>query len=87
MIKSGGSLCRRRSSGTFPGIQGDVMVITARGEERGAVPQPLNNLEAEYAVIEVDCPRKIGNLQMDMADPRPRIHRLKRHTHYATLPT
>ncbi len=87
MIKSGGSLRRRRSPGTFPSIQGDVMVITARGEERSAVPQPLYNLEPEYAVIKVNCPRKIGDLQMDMADPRPRIHRLKRHTHYATLPT
>ena len=55
--------------------------------ERSAVLQPLHNLKSEYAVIEVNCPREIRDLQMDMADPRPRVDWLRGHTHYATLPT
>ncbi len=63
------------------------MMVAARGEERCAIAQPLYHLKPKYIVIEVNCPRKIGNFQMDMADPRPCIHWLKRHTHYATLAT
>ena len=63
------------------------MVVAARGEEGRAVAQSLYHLKTKYIVIEVDCPRKIGNFQMDMTDPRPCIHWLKRHMHYATLPT
>ena len=63
------------------------MVIAARRKERGAIPQALYHLEPQHVVIERNCPRKVSHFQVNMADPRPRIYRLKRHTHYATLPT
>ena len=63
------------------------MVITASREERRLASVTLREFEAQHVTIEPERSIQVGHLQMDMADPRPRIHRLKRHTHYATLPT
>jgi hypothetical protein len=52
----------------FPGVETDVVMIAAGGDERGVRAQALHQLEAEHAAIEAKCAVEIGDLEMDMPD-------------------
>ncbi len=60
MIKAGRARRRRRSAFTLPGIQRDMMVITARRHE-GRARHALGQLEAEHADIEIERAVEIGD--------------------------
>jgi hypothetical protein len=57
----------RRAEG-FPGIEADVMVIAAGGEEGGAVAEALGDIEAEDAVVEGEGAFEVGDAEVDVAD-------------------
>ncbi len=69
-------------SAALPRVQADVMVVAARGDECGLVPQPLLQLESEHAGVERERAIDVRHLQMDVADVDARIDR----AHPATIP-
>jgi len=54
MVEPGGTRSRRRAAFAFPGVQSDVVVITACREERCVMPVALHQIKAEHATIEGD---------------------------------
>ena len=52
------------------------MVIAPGGDERGLVAEPLHELEPEHAAVEVERAVEVGDLQVDVADPRPGADRV-----------
>ena len=54
----------------LPGVQSDVMMITAGGNESRSGIQPLHQLEPEHAAIKSKRAIEIGDLEMDVPDPR-----------------
>ncbi len=72
MIKPGGARRRRRSAFALPGIQRDMVVITA-GRHESRARHALGQLEAEHPDIEIERAVEIGDFQMDMADPHAGI--------------
>ena len=54
----------------LPGVEPDVVVIAAGRNERGARAQALLQLEAEHAAVKAERAIEIGDLEMDMPDPR-----------------
>jgi hypothetical protein len=51
-----------------PGIEPDVVMVAASGNERGTVTQPHDEIEAEYTLIERQRAIDIGDLQVNVAD-------------------
>jgi len=61
----------RRAGGALPGVQADVVVVIAGGEERGVDPglAPVGDqVEAEDVVVEGDRAVQIGDPQVDVPD-------------------
>ena len=58
----------------LPGVEPDVMMIAAGGNERRAA-HPLHQLETEHAAIEVQRAIEIGDFEMHMADANAGIDR------------
>src|SRR4051794_839969 len=56
----------------LPGVEADVMVVAAGGNERGVGTHPLHQLESQYAAIERQGAVEIRHFQMNMPDPRSR---------------
>ena len=54
----------------LPGVEPDVVVVAAGGEECGAVTQALRHLEAEHVAIEADGALEVGDLEVDVTDAR-----------------
>ena len=63
---------RRMAAFAFPGVQADVVVIAAGRNERRAGAQALHQFEAEHAAIKSQRAIEIGDLEMNMPDPRSR---------------
>ena len=53
----------------FPGVQADVVMIAAGGEEGGGVAHPDGHLKAEHVVVEAERALQVGHLEMHVADP------------------
>jgi len=68
MVQAGRALGRRRAAAALPGVEPDVMMITAGRNERRLQAKPLRQLKAEYAAIKGQRPVDIGDLQMHVAD-------------------
>jgi len=68
VIEAGSAGRRRVSVEAFPGVEADVVVVSAGGDERGAVAEGLHELEAEDADIEVERALKVGDLKVDVTD-------------------
>jgi hypothetical protein len=49
-------------------VRADVVVIAARGEERGLVAHALGETETEDTVVEGDGPLEVGDFEVDVAD-------------------
>ena len=77
MIEPGGPRRRGRAALTLPGVEPDVVVVAARRDERRA-GAALGELEAEHAAVEAQRALQIGDLEMDVADARPGIDRVRR---------
>ena len=67
--QAGGAGRRRMAAFALPGVQPDVVVIAARGNERGLVAVTLHDLEAEHAAIKPQRAIEVGDLEMNMPDP------------------
>ncbi len=68
VIKAGGARCGRLAAQRFPGIEADVMVVAARGEESRGVTEALGEFEAKDAIVEGEGAVKIGNAKVNVAD-------------------
>lgn len=64
---------RRCSTGTFPRVETDMMMISASRDECRLRPEALHQLEAEHATIESERAIDIRHLQVHMADARLRV--------------
>ena len=58
----------RTAAAALPGIQADVVVVVAGGDERGLIAHPLLQLEAEHADVEAERTLDVGHLQANVAD-------------------
>ena len=56
----------------FPGIQPDMVVIAAGRNECRAGTEALHQLKSEHAAIKSERAIEIGDLEMNMPDPRSR---------------
>jgi hypothetical protein len=68
MIKARSSWRRRPSALALPGVEPDVVMITAGRDECCLRSVFLHQLESQDAAVELECAIKIGNFQMNMAD-------------------
>src|SRR5213075_799370 len=59
---------RRRPRFAFPGVESDVMMIAAGGNERGLRTVALSQFETEDATVELQRAFDVRDLEMDMAD-------------------
>ena len=66
--QAGGAGRRRMAAFALPGIQSDVVVITARRNECRLIAVALHDLEAEHAAVKSQCAVEIGDFQVDMSD-------------------
>ena len=72
MVKAGGAGGGRRAAEALPGVEPDMVVIAAGGDEGRARPAG-GHRETQHAAIEIERPLQVGDLQVDMADAHPRI--------------
>src|ERR1700731_5483441 len=68
VIKPGGAWGGRLAAPALPGVESDVVVISAGRNEGRLVAEALHQLEPQHARIEGQRAVEIGNLQMDVAD-------------------
>lgn len=61
----------------------DRPIRHARAEERGHVPDPRLDMEAQHPFVERERPVEIGHPQMHTADPRARRRRVGHPRHAA----
>src|SRR5688572_2387791 len=66
---------RRRAAFRLPGVEADVVVVAACGDEGGLISHARLLLEAEYADVEREGAVDVGDLQVDVADVRAWIDR------------
>src|SRR6266480_8148761 len=66
MIKAGCALWRWRPISALPGVESNMMMITARGNKCRFFAVSLCQLEPENAAIEIERPLQISHLQMRM---------------------
>ena len=64
-----------RPGETFPGVEADVMMISASRDKGGASTPALRQLEPENAAIEFQRSFQVGDLEMDVTDSNLRINR------------
>jgi len=68
VIEAGGSGRGRGAGLAFPGVEADVVVVTAGGDEGGLVAVALGELEAEDVDVEVESAFEVGDFEVDVAD-------------------
>src|SRR6266704_2205308 len=54
----------------FPGVEAYMVVIAAGRNERRTGAHALHHLKPEYAAVKPERAIEIGDLEMDMPDPR-----------------
>src|SRR5204863_9589898 len=59
---------RRRAVARLPGVQPEVMVIAAGGDERRLVAVPLHDVEAQDVPVEAQRLVDVRDLEVDVAD-------------------
>src|ERR1051326_7931428 len=70
-VKQAGRAGRRWMAAlAFPGIEPDVVMIAAGGNESRLIAVALHDLKAEYAAIKAERAVEISDLQMNMPDTR-----------------
>src|SRR5215510_6259842 len=70
VIEPGTAGSRWRPAEAFPGIERDMVMIAAGGDE-GRALAPLRQLEPEHATIKRQSPLEIGHFEVDMTDAGP----------------
>jgi hypothetical protein len=81
VIEPGCSWSRMRSAQTFPGIQPNVMVVSARRDECGSIAKAKHQFEAKHTAVEVERAIQIGDLQVNMSHTDTGVDRIGTHTH------
>ena len=66
----------RRAAARLPGVEPDVVVVAAGGDEGGVGSVALGQLEAEHAAIELERAVDVGDFEVDVADVDAGIDRL-----------
>ena len=64
---------RRRTTEAFPGVEPDMMVITAGRNKRGLRSEALRQLETEDAAVKPERALEVSNFEMNVADARAGI--------------
>ena len=67
VIETGGAGRGRGAAEAFPGIEANVMMVSAGGEKGGGISKVLGDLKAEDAVVEGEGAIEVGNAEMDVA--------------------
>ncbi len=73
VIEPGRPRWSRRSPLRLSGVEPDVVVVAARGDERGLVTHWRLLLETEDVPPEGECAIEIGHLQVDVPDVDARV--------------
>lgn len=68
MEEPGAVAGRGRSVQAFPGIEADVVMVAACGEEGRRIPEALHFLKTEHVSVESQRSLQIGHLEMDVPD-------------------
>ena len=68
VIEPGRAWRRRRAAGALPGVETDVVMVAAGGNERRLGAVALGELETQHAAIESERPIEVGHLEVDMTD-------------------
>src|SRR5215211_6419528 len=76
MEEAGGTGRRWRAAFRGPGVEPDVVVVAAGGDEGGVRAPALHQLEAEDAAVELEGAVDVGDLEVDVADVDAGIDRL-----------
>src|SRR6266536_3215843 len=79
MIKAGRALRWWRPIAALPGIESNMMMITARGNKGRFFAISLGQLEPENATVKIKRALQIRHLQMHMPDADARIDRFFVH--------
>jgi hypothetical protein len=73
MVKAGGTGWRGRTARAFPGVQPNVMMVTAGGKEGGLLSETLREFKAQDVAIESERAVEVGHLQVNVADSHLRV--------------
>ena len=68
VVEAGGAGRGWAAAEALPGVDADVVVVAAGGEECGGVADALRDVEAEDAVVEGECAVEVGDAEVDVAD-------------------
>src|SRR5215218_293096 len=82
VIEAGVTGRRRRAAGALPGVQADVVVVVAGGEERGREAElaPVGrHAEPERVAVERERAVEVGDAQVHVADPDGGMDRFAVH--------
>jgi hypothetical protein len=52
-----------------------MMMVSARRKERRGIAQPLDNVETQHPMIEIDGALQVGDFQMHVSDADTRVYR------------
>jgi len=75
VVEAGGAARRRRTAGALPGVQPDMVVVAAGGQEGGLVAVVLHQFEAQHVAVEAHRAVKIRHLEVHVADAHARVDR------------
>src|SRR5688572_24638175 len=79
------------SPGTFPCVEANVVMITARRNERRLTTESLLQFESKNVAVELQRPLQIGHLQVNVPDAHSRVngcvwHCRDEHNDETTIP-
>jgi hypothetical protein len=68
MIQAGSSGRWRGTTGAFPGVEADVVMVAASGKKSGLAAEALGEFKTQNIAIKSERAVKVRDLEMDMAD-------------------
>jgi hypothetical protein len=69
MVEPCGTGRGRRTAKAFPRVEADVVMVSAGREEYGTPAVALGDLEAEHIAVEAERAIKIGDFEVNVANP------------------
>ena len=73
VVEAGGSGCGRLAAERLPGVEADVVVVTAGGEEGCGIAHALGDVEAEDAVVEGEGAVEVGDAEVNVTHAGVRV--------------
>lgn len=68
VVESGRAGRGRTAAAAFPGVESDVVVVAAGGNERGLRAEALGDFEPEHTAVEGKGSVEVGDLEVDVTD-------------------